>query len=72
MKKGTLQVVVYQKNNKSLAKTRAMAIKSFLRSEFPSLSNKRVGISWFAEPQKLSIKGKKLVIDEAVSFFVTK
>lgn len=71
MEKGTLQIVVYQQNNKELARERAIAIKQFLRSEFPSLTTREIGVSWFAEPQKLSIRDKKLSIDEAVSFFVS-
>lgn len=72
MEKGTLQIVVYQKNNKELARERAKAIKKFLRSEYPLIENERIGMSWFAESQKLTIREKKLSIDEAVSFFVTK
>jgi len=69
---GTLQVVVYQKNNAELAKERAIAIKQFLHSEFSSLKTRQIGVSWFADPQKLTIGGKTLSIDEAVSFFVTR
>ena len=72
MKNGTLQIVVYQKNNKNLAKERAKSIKQFLITEFPLIKTKRIGMSWFAEPQKLSVRGKQLSIDESVSFFVTK
>lgn len=72
MDKGTLQIVVYQKNNKELAKKRAIAVKQFLNSELPSLKTREIGVSWFAEPQQLTIKGKKLSVDEAVSFFVTR
>lgn len=72
LKRGSLQIVVYQKNNKELARKRAIAIKQFLVDEFPSISKKRIGISWFKEPQKKTIRGKKLTIDESVSFFVTK
>ena len=32
---------------------------------------KQIGVSWFSEPQKTTIRGKKLTIDESVSFFVT-
>lgn len=71
MKKGTLQVIVYQKNNKELARQRAIAIKKFLLAENPSVSSKKIGISWFSEPQQTTIRGKKLTIDESVSFFVT-
>jgi len=59
VKKGTLQIVVYQKNSKELVKKRAIAIKHSLRSEFPLIKTKQIGMSWFAEPQKLSTKEKK-------------
>ncbi len=72
MKKGTMQIVAYQKNNKELARERAIAIKQLLLFEFSSIKTKQIGVSWFSEPQKLSIRGNKLSIDEAVSFFVTK
>lgn len=72
IQKGNLQVLVYQKNNKELARRRAVAIKEFLLNQFPTLSSKRIGISWFSEPQQATIKGKKLTIDESVQFFVTK
>jgi len=70
--KGTLQIVVYQKHNLELAKARALAVRQFLRSEFSHLKKQQIGVSWFAEPQKITIRGKRLSIDEAVSFFVTK
>jgi len=72
MEKGTLQIVMYQKNNKKLARDRAHAIKRYLLAEFPEIKSEKIGISWFAVPQSLSIMGKKLVIDESVSFFVSK
>jgi hypothetical protein len=72
MSKGTLQIVIYQKNNKALARERALAIRQFLYSEFPLITNRQIGVSWFAEPQELTIRGRKLLIDEAVNFFVTR
>lgn len=71
MEKGTLQIVTYQLKNKQLAKERAIAIKQFLHAKFPMLTAKQIGVSWFAEPQNISIRGKELSIDEAVSFLVT-
>ena len=71
MQKGTLQIITYQKNNKELARQRAIAIKKFLLAEVPSIATKKIGVSWFSEPQKTTIRGKKLTIDESVSFFVT-
>jgi len=71
MKNGKLQIVTYQKKNKALAQKRAGAIKKYLTEEFSGLSPKRIGISWFSEPQTLTIRKKKLKIDESVSFFIT-
>ena len=71
MKKGVLQIVVYQKNNKGLAKERAHAVKSFISAEYPSIDTGRIGISWFAEPQHLTIGSEKASLDESVLFFVT-
>ena len=71
MTKGKLQVVVYQKNNTELARTRAQAIKAYLLKEFPKLSPGRIGVSWFATPETIKIGKKKLVIDESVSFFLS-
>ena len=71
LNKGTLQIVVYQKNNKDLAREKAQAIKRYLIDEFPAIEPNEIGISWFSEPHKLTIKKKSLTIDESVSFFVT-
>ncbi|MEE4164615.1 MAG: tetratricopeptide repeat protein [Desulfocapsaceae bacterium] len=71
MQQGTLQIITYQKNNKELAQRRVIAIKDYLLAEFPSIPRTRIGISWFAEPQRIMISGKKLSIEESVSFFVT-
>jgi len=69
--RGKLQIVVYQKNNKEMARNKAINIKNYLTDEFPAIEPKEIGISWFAEPHKLTIKKKSLTIDESVSFFVT-
>jgi tetratricopeptide (TPR) repeat protein len=69
--KGTLQIVVYQKNNKDLARTKAQSIKRYLVDEFLEIQPEEIGVSWFSEPHKVSIKKKNLTIDESVSFFVT-
>ena len=72
LNKGTLQIVVYQKNNSELAKKRAIDVKQFLLREFSKLETSQIGVSWFAEPQKITVQGKNLSLDEAVSFFVTR
>ncbi len=71
IKKGTLQILVYQENNKELAKSRALAIKKYLLDKHSSLSTKRIGVSWFATPQHLKVSRKKIRIDESIDFFIT-
>lgn len=69
--KGRLQVVVYQKNNKELARKRAVSVKKYLQKTFPELKGKHIGISWFSEAEKFKIAGKKLRSNESVRFFLS-
>lgn len=71
MGKGTLQVVAYQKNNRELARERAISIKKFLQDQFPDLRGDRIGISWFAVPEEFTVAGATLKADESVRFFLT-
>jgi len=71
-RKGNLQIITFQKNNKRLARNKAVSIKNFLLEEFPAIRPDRIGISWFAEPQVLPAGNNKLKIDESVSFFITR
>lgn len=72
MKKGILNVVVYQTNNKKLAKKRALAIRKYLYAKFPELKkSKRIRISWFDKPEKRIVLKKKLTMDESVQLFLT-
>lgn len=68
LESGVLQVVVYQKNNARLAKTRAQHIRKILLATSPELGRSRIGISWFGEPQR--DKKKKWNIEESVDFFL--
>lgn len=72
MGRGTLQVAVFQKNNRELARKRAISIKKYLQDQFPDLRGDRIGISWFAVPEEFTVGGKKLRADESVRFFLTK
>jgi tetratricopeptide (TPR) repeat protein len=71
MQKGKLQVVVFQQNNKNLAKARAISIRQYLLDKFPGLTPEKIGVSWFGKPESLDIKGKKLQNPESVRFFFT-
>lgn len=72
MKDGTLQIVMYQKNNKLLAKQRAIAIKRYITKEYPKINPKKVGVSWFSTPQKIKINNRTFNINESVDFFISK
>jgi len=71
MKDRKLQVVVFQQNNKKLAKARAISIRQYLLEKFPTLTPERIGVSWFGEPEKTVIQGKKIQNPESVRFFFT-
>ena len=66
-----LQVLVFQQNNKDLAKARVTSIRQYLLENFPDLSPERIGVSWFGEPEKMLIQGKKIQNPESVRFFFT-
>ncbi len=69
--KGKLQILVFQENNKELARLRAVSIKKYLLGKFPYLTTGKIGISWFDKPEKLKIDGKRVVNTESVRFFLT-
>ncbi len=71
MDKGKLQMIVYLKNDKKLARARAVAIKRYLLEKFPALEAKGIGISWFDQPETRTIQGKKIKNEESVRFFLT-
>lgn len=71
MGKGDLNIIVYQQNNKALAKKRAVALRGYLERKFPLLKeNKRIRISWFGVPEERTVLNKKLVVQESVQFFL--
>jgi len=69
--KGKLQILVFQENNKELARLRAVSIKKHLLGKFPYLTTGKIGISWFDKPEKVTIGGKKVTNTESVRFFLT-
>ncbi len=71
MKKGTLQVVVYQKNDRELARKRAASVKKYLQKKFPRLQGRKIRISWFDRDEVFTADGKKQKSGESVRFFLT-
>ncbi len=71
MKKGTLQVVVYQKNDRELARKRAVSVKRYLLEKYPRLKGGKIRISWFDRDELFTADGKKQKSGESVRFFLT-
>lgn len=72
MKNDTLQIVMYQKNNKLLAKQKAIAIKRFITEAYPEINPKKIGMSWFSTPQKININNRAFTVAESVDLFISK
>lgn len=64
-------MIVYQENDKKLARSRAINIKNYLQAKFPELTKDIIGISWFDQPEIMEITGKTLKNPESVQFFLT-
>ncbi len=71
MKKGTLQVVVFQKNDRELARKRAASVKKYLQKKFPRLQGRKIRISWFDRSEVFTVDGKRQKSGESVRFFLT-
>ena len=73
LESGVLQVIAYQKNNKELARQRAISIKRYMQDHFPKLHReKRIQLSWFPVPEKYRIGKRRVQVDESIRFFLTK
>ncbi len=72
MSKGKLNILVYQLNNRDLAKKRALSIRNYLIKKFPELkNNRRIQLSWFDVPEKRNVLKKRLDLNQSVDFFLT-
>lgn len=72
MSDGKLNIIVYQLNNRDLAKKRALSIRNYLANKFPELkNNKRIQLSWFDVPEKRNVLKKRLYLNQSVDFFLT-
>jgi len=72
MPRGRLNIIVYQLNNSSLAKRRALSIGEYLTRHYPELhTDDRLQISWFGTAEKRVVLKKNLLIKESVQFFLT-
>jgi tetratricopeptide (TPR) repeat protein len=72
LKKGKLDVLVYQKNNRDLAYKRAISIKRYLEGRFHELATeRRIRLSWFDVSEVRKFAGRTTRIDESVVFFLS-
>jgi tetratricopeptide (TPR) repeat protein len=71
LKKGKLDILVYQKNNRELAAGRAVSIKRYLEKRFQVLkTEERIRLSWFDVSEKRKRAGQTARIDESVVFLL--
>lgn len=72
MKSGPLDIIVYRKNDRNLARARAISIKRYLEKEFPPLAlDGRIRISWFNVSEKSTFSGHRATIDESTVFLLS-
>lgn len=72
MKSGPLDIIVYRKNDRNLARGRAISCKRYLEEKFPPLAVKgRIRISWFNVPEKRIFSGHRATIDDSTVFFLS-
>lgn len=72
MPKGTLQIIAYQKNNKGLARQKAISVKKYLKEHFELLDKEqRIKVSWFGVPETYLAGKKKVKANESIRFFLT-
>lgn len=67
-KKTSIHIVVFQLNNKTLAKEKAKKIKEYLLDKYNALSQDRLLISWFDKPKTESIGKLKYKVNATVDF----
>lgn len=67
-----LHIVVYQLNNKKLAKEKAKNVKKYLLENFKDLKSKDIGISWFETAEKFRKNKGVRRVDDSVVFFVSR
>ncbi|MEZ6852291.1 tetratricopeptide repeat protein [Halodesulfovibrio aestuarii] len=64
----SVNVVVYVKGNKSLAKSRAVAIKNYITGYVPDVERNQLPISWFGQSEIVGSSNKTQNLPESVRF----
>jgi tetratricopeptide (TPR) repeat protein len=63
-----LHVVVYQKNNAELAKSRSVRIEEYLQDKFPEMGSEQIKLSWFGLSKTMRSGKRSYTLDETVNF----
>ena len=67
-----IHIVAYQKNNKPLAKARALSVKNYLITHFRTIKPEQINASWFDVPEEIKVKKKLFKEDESINCFTKK
>jgi tetratricopeptide (TPR) repeat protein len=64
-----LHIIVYQKNNVQLAKSRTLSIKNYILEKNPKIPYSRIKTSWFGEVERLQYDRKTYTLSSSVQLF---
>lgn len=68
----SLNVIVYQKNDRELAQARAKSIKTYLLTNFPEIKPGRLKLSWFGVSETvITPRNKNFKADASINFFTS-
>ncbi len=69
----SLNIIVYQKNDRKLAQARAKRIKTYLLENFPEIKPERLKLSWFGVAETIKTPRKKrFKADTSINFFTSR
>jgi hypothetical protein len=64
-----VHVVTYVKDDKNLARERALAIRNFVSREYPEVTPERLAPSWFDKPENIKTDGRTHNLAQSVNIF---
>jgi len=65
----TLYILAYQKNNKTLARKKAITIRTYLLDMFPRIKPEQIKLSWFDVPERISTGKVNHTLDDSINLF---
>jgi tetratricopeptide (TPR) repeat protein len=64
-----VHVVTYVKDDKTLARQRALAVRNFVSREYPEITPERLAPSWFDKPERIKTDGGTHSLTQSVNIF---